>query len=147
MDFSWHRDCSIHSSQHCILRRQYVLANTLVASSGDTDSLRTVPKADLAAAEQIAASLFFANVFGSSGAVRGLNFLIALSSFGNLLTVLIGSSRMLRECGRYDEDEHLVEDRAGRGFFSDKVFCPVLDSGHQQDLLARPWVLISSNTS
>ncbi|KDN59855.1 putative high-affinity methionine permease [Colletotrichum sublineola] len=59
-----------------------------------------VPKADLAAAEQIAASLFFKNVFGSSRAVRGLNFLIALSSFGNLLTVLIGSSRMLRECGR-----------------------------------------------
>ncbi|KAK2038070.1 high-affinity methionine permease [Colletotrichum somersetense] len=59
-----------------------------------------VPKADLAAAKQIAASLFFENVFGSGRAVRGLNFLIALSSFGNLLTVLIGSSRMLRECGR-----------------------------------------------
>ncbi|KAF6814221.1 high affinity methionine permease [Colletotrichum plurivorum] len=59
-----------------------------------------VPKADLAAAKQIAASLFFTNVLGSGRAVRGLNFLIALSSFGNLLTVLIGSSRMLRECGR-----------------------------------------------
>ncbi|KAK2054985.1 high-affinity methionine permease [Colletotrichum caudatum] len=59
-----------------------------------------VPKADLAAAKQVAASLFFENVFGSGRAVRGLNFLIALSSFGNLLTVLIGSSRMLRECGR-----------------------------------------------
>ncbi|KAF6800374.1 high affinity methionine permease [Colletotrichum sojae] len=59
-----------------------------------------VPKADLAAAKQIAASLFFTNVFGSGRAVRVLNFLIALSSFGNLLTVLIGSSRMLRECGR-----------------------------------------------
>ncbi|KAK1993376.1 high-affinity methionine permease [Colletotrichum falcatum] len=59
-----------------------------------------VPKAELAAAEQIAASLFFQNVFGPGRAVRGLNFLIALSSFGNLLTVLIGSSRMLRECGR-----------------------------------------------
>ncbi|TEA20262.1 High-affinity methionine permease [Colletotrichum sidae] len=59
-----------------------------------------VPKADLAAAKQIAASLFFTNVFGPGRAVRGLNFLIALSSFGNLLTVLIGSSRMLRECGR-----------------------------------------------
>ncbi|KAF6829599.1 high affinity methionine permease [Colletotrichum musicola] len=59
-----------------------------------------VPNADLAAAKQIAASLFFTNVFGSGSTVRGLNFLIALSSFGNLLTVLIGSSRMLRECGR-----------------------------------------------
>ncbi|KAF5512992.1 High-affinity methionine permease [Colletotrichum aenigma] len=70
----------------------YILANIAYFAA--------VPKADLTAAEQIAASLFFANVFGSSGAVRGLNFLIALSSFGNLLTVLIGSSRMLRECGR-----------------------------------------------
>ncbi|KAI8180286.1 High-affinity methionine permease [Colletotrichum sp. SAR 10_75] len=70
----------------------YILANIAYFAA--------VPKADLAAAEQIAASLFFTNVFGSSGAVRGLNFLIALSSFGNLLTVLIGSSRMLRECGR-----------------------------------------------
>jgi hypothetical protein len=50
--------------------------------------------------EQIAASLFFTHVFGSSGAVKGLNFLIALSAFGNLLAVLIGSSRQIRECGR-----------------------------------------------
>jgi len=50
--------------------------------------------------EQIAASLFFKHVFGSSGAVKGLNFLIALSAFGNLLAVLIGSSRQIRECGR-----------------------------------------------
>ncbi|KKY19943.1 putative high affinity methionine permease [Phaeomoniella chlamydospora] len=59
-----------------------------------------VSKADLEASTQVAASLFFTNVFGSSGAVRGLNFLIALSSFGNLLAVLLGTSRMLRECGR-----------------------------------------------
>ncbi|GKT71511.1 high-affinity methionine permease [Colletotrichum tofieldiae] len=70
----------------------YILANIAYFAA--------VPKADLAAAKEIAASLFFENVFGSSRAVRGLNFLIALSSFGNLLTVLIGSSRMLRECGR-----------------------------------------------
>ncbi|KAK3316876.1 amino acid permease-domain-containing protein [Apodospora peruviana] len=59
-----------------------------------------VPKADIAAAEQIVASLFFTKVFGSGGAVRGLNFLIALSSFGNLIAVFLGSSRMIRECGR-----------------------------------------------
>ncbi|KZL86037.1 high affinity methionine permease [Colletotrichum incanum] len=70
----------------------YILANIAYFAA--------VPKADLAAAKEIAASLFFENVFGSGRAVRGLNFLIALSSFGNLLTVLIGSSRMLRECGR-----------------------------------------------
>ncbi|KAH8200353.1 hypothetical protein TruAng_005506 [Truncatella angustata] len=59
-----------------------------------------VPKVELAAASQISASLFFSKVFGSSNAVRGLNFLIALSSFGNLVTVTIGTSRMIRECGR-----------------------------------------------
>jgi hypothetical protein len=59
-----------------------------------------IPKAELIQAREIAASLFFANVFGSSNAVRGLNFLIALSSFGNLIAVLLGTSRLIRECGR-----------------------------------------------
>lgn len=57
-----------------------------------------MPKEDIAAAKQIAASLFFENVFGAK--VRGLNILVALSSFGNLIAVLLGSSRALRECGR-----------------------------------------------
>lgn len=60
-----------------------------------------VPKADLAAADQIAASLFFESVFGKAGGANGLNFLIALSAFGNLLAVFLGQSRLLRECGRY----------------------------------------------
>jgi hypothetical protein len=60
-----------------------------------------VPKAQLAASSQVAASLFFQSVFGSGHAVRGLNFLIALSAFGNLVAVLIGQSRLIRECGRY----------------------------------------------
>lgn len=59
-----------------------------------------VPKDELLNSTQIAASLFFQHVFGSSGAVRGLNFLIALSAFGNLLAVLLGQSRLIRECGR-----------------------------------------------
>ncbi|PGG96465.1 hypothetical protein AJ80_09827 [Polytolypa hystricis UAMH7299] len=59
-----------------------------------------VPKEELVEAEQVAASLFFRAVFGSGGASRGLNFLIALSAFGNLVTVLIGQSRAIRECGR-----------------------------------------------
>lgn len=59
-----------------------------------------VPKADLKAAKLITASLFFNRVFGENQAVRGLNFLIALSSFGNLLAVLLGQSRMIRESGR-----------------------------------------------
>lgn len=61
----------------------------------------TVSKTELQHSTQIAASLFFQKVFGSSGAVRGLNFLIALSAFGNLLAVLLGQSRVIRECGRY----------------------------------------------
>lgn len=70
----------------------YILANVAYIAA--------VPIAELKASKQIAASLFFEKVFGSSGAVKGLNFLIALSSFGNLLAVLIGSSRLIRECGR-----------------------------------------------
>lgn len=60
----------------------------------------TVPKEELAAAKEIAASLFFKSVFGEAGGVNGLNFLIALSAFGNLISVLLGQSRLLRECGR-----------------------------------------------
>lgn len=59
-----------------------------------------VPKADLKEAKQVAAALFFQAVFGQGGAARGLNFLIALSAFGNLISVLIGHSRLIRECGR-----------------------------------------------
>lgn len=70
----------------------YILANVAFFAA--------VPKADLAAAEQIAASLFFENVFGAAGGANGLNFLIALSAFGNLLAVFLGQSRLLRECGR-----------------------------------------------
>ncbi|KAM7197559.1 high affinity methionine permease [Rhypophila sp. PSN 637] len=59
-----------------------------------------VPKEKLAEAKLTAASHFFVNVFGDTGSVRGLNFLVALSSFGNLVAVLLGVSRVIRECGR-----------------------------------------------
>jgi L-asparagine transporter-like permease len=71
----------------------YILANVAYFSA--------VPKEELVEAKQTAASLFFSHVFGSGRAVRGLNFLIALSAFGNLVTVLLGQSRLIRECGRY----------------------------------------------
>lgn len=45
------------------------------------------------------ASLFFTAVFGSQAA-KGLNILVILSAFGNLVTVLIGQSRVIREIGR-----------------------------------------------
>lgn len=70
----------------------YLLANIAFFAAVD---LR-----DLAAAKQTAATLFFTSVFGESRAVQGLNFLIALSSFGNLIAVLLGQSRLIRETGR-----------------------------------------------
>ena len=59
-----------------------------------------VPVEELRESKQVAASLFFQRVFGTSRAVKGLNFLIALSAFGNLIAVLLGDSRLIRECGR-----------------------------------------------
>ena len=59
-----------------------------------------MPKAELVAAKEISAALFFKHALGSTNAVKGLNFLVALSSFGNLVAVLLGQSRLIRECGR-----------------------------------------------
>ena len=70
----------------------YILANIAYFAA--------VPKSELVESSQVAASMFFSKVFGSNGAARGLNFLIALSAFGNLIAVLIGQSRLIRECGR-----------------------------------------------
>ncbi|KAF5683843.1 high-affinity methionine permease [Fusarium denticulatum] len=62
--------------------------------------LSAVPKEELESSGLTAASLFFGKVLGNSGAVRGLNFLIALSAFGNIMAVIVGLSRRFRECGR-----------------------------------------------
>ncbi|KAF5024372.1 hypothetical protein F66182_3559 [Fusarium sp. NRRL 66182] len=60
-----------------------------------------VPKDEFAEASEIAASIFFSKLFGGSeSAANVLNFLVLLSAFGNLLAVLIGSARMIREIGR-----------------------------------------------
>ncbi|KAH7170004.1 amino acid permease-domain-containing protein [Dactylonectria macrodidyma] len=60
-----------------------------------------VPKAEFAEANEIAASLFFNKLFkNSKSAANALNFFVALSAFGNLLAVLIGHSRAIREIGR-----------------------------------------------
>jgi amino acid transporter len=69
----------------------YILANVAY--------LAAIPKATLAVGKQTVAALFFEAVFGSN--VKGLNILIALSAFGNIIAVLIGQSRVIRECGRY----------------------------------------------
>ncbi|OBT96141.2 hypothetical protein VE01_06943 [Pseudogymnoascus verrucosus] len=59
-----------------------------------------VPKQDVLESGTGVAALFFGAVFGPGNAARGLNFLVLLSSFGNLVSNLIGSSRIIRECGR-----------------------------------------------
>ena len=71
----------------------YILANIAYFSAASKDEILN--------SDVVAASIFFRKVLGTSGASRALNFLICLCAFGNLLAVLIGQSRMLRECGRY----------------------------------------------
>lgn len=71
----------------------YMLANIAYVASAS--------KQEIVESDVNVASLFFLKVFGGGGASRALNFLICVSAFGNLLVVLIGQSRMLRECGRY----------------------------------------------
>ncbi|PBP26362.1 High-affinity methionine permease [Diplocarpon rosae] len=64
-------------------------------------ALHVVPKDEIVEGNTITASLFFAKVFGAGNAARALNILILLSAFGNLVSVLIGQGRMIRECGRF----------------------------------------------
>lgn len=71
----------------------YMLANIAYVAAAS--------KQEIIESEVNVASLFFEKVFGGGGAARAFNFLICVSAFGNLLVVLIGQSRMLRECGRY----------------------------------------------
>ena len=59
-----------------------------------------IPKDEMKAGKTIAAGLLFKYVFGTTRATRALDFLIALSAFGNLIAVLLGTSRLIRECGR-----------------------------------------------
>ncbi|KAG6864983.1 hypothetical protein C0991_005852 [Blastosporella zonata] len=59
-----------------------------------------IPKEDIKNSQQLTASLFFIAVFGNSKSVKALSALVAISSLGNILAVIIGSSRIIRECGR-----------------------------------------------
>lgn len=59
-----------------------------------------MPKKEFSESKEIAAAIFFTTVFGSGGAEVALNVLVMLSAFGNLLAVLIGQSRVIREIGR-----------------------------------------------
>ncbi|KAK0391428.1 hypothetical protein NLU13_0928 [Sarocladium strictum] len=58
-----------------------------------------VPKAVFMESSELAAAVFFRTAFGSA-AESALNFCVLLSSFGNLLAVLISQSRQIREIAR-----------------------------------------------
>ncbi|KAI0460169.1 high-affinity methionine permease [Xylaria acuta] len=70
----------------------YILCNIAYFSA--------VPKEEFAQSKATAASVFFAAVFGRGRAQDALNALVLISAFGNLLAVLIGQSRLIREIGR-----------------------------------------------
>ncbi|KAG6844225.1 hypothetical protein H0H87_008673 [Tephrocybe sp. NHM501043] len=59
-----------------------------------------IPKEQIRTAQELTASLFFIAVFGNSKSVKALSALVAISSLGNILSVVIGTSRIIRECGR-----------------------------------------------
>jgi amino acid transporter len=58
-----------------------------------------VQKEEFAVSRETAASIFFNTAFGNSAA-KALNFCVMLSAFGNLLVVIIGQARQIREIGR-----------------------------------------------
>lgn len=69
----------------------YVLANVAYFAA--------VPAAEIRESGELAAALFFEAVFGSKHA-RGLPALIAVSAAGNIMAVIIGATRQIRECAR-----------------------------------------------
>lgn len=79
---------------------QLVPHSAILVTVQNLTNSEPVPKVTLMKSNQLAASLFFSAVFGSQSASSALNFLIALSAFGNIVAVIIGSSRVIRECGR-----------------------------------------------
>ncbi|RYO93287.1 hypothetical protein DL762_001236 [Monosporascus cannonballus] len=76
----------------CLVAVLYMLCNIAYFAA--------VPKQEFAESKEIAAAVFFTAVFGRGGAEQALNVLVLLSAFGNLLAVLIGQSRIIREIGR-----------------------------------------------
>ncbi|KAJ4983134.1 high-affinity methionine permease [Stagonosporopsis vannaccii] len=69
----------------------YVLANVAYFAA--------VPAAEIRESGELAAALFFEAVFGTKAA-KGLPALIAVSAAGNIMAVIIGATRQIRECAR-----------------------------------------------
>ncbi|KAJ5581108.1 hypothetical protein N7450_007409 [Penicillium hetheringtonii] len=70
----------------------YILVNVAYFSAASRE--------EILASKQVAASIFFQKVFGKHGASNALDVLVCLSAFGNLIAVLVMTSRLLRETGR-----------------------------------------------
>ncbi|KAJ6534272.1 amino acid transporter [Mycena capillaripes] len=70
----------------------YVLANVAYFAA--------VPAATIKTSGTLVAGLFFTNVFGRHAGARIFPALVALSAFGNLMAVLQGQSRVIREIAR-----------------------------------------------
>lgn len=58
-----------------------------------------VPKADIIEARELVAAALFRNVFGGT-AERALSVFVALSAFGNILSVIFSQGRIVQELGR-----------------------------------------------
>jgi amino acid transporter len=58
-----------------------------------------VPKEEIISSGRILAASFFRNVFGHS-AERALSVFVALSAFGNVLSVIFSQGRLVQELGR-----------------------------------------------
>lgn len=58
-----------------------------------------VPKAEILAAQRLVAASLFRNVFGAT-AERALSVFVALSAFGNVLSVIFSQGRLVQELGR-----------------------------------------------
>ncbi|KAJ7716860.1 high affinity methionine permease [Mycena metata] len=70
----------------------YVLANVAYFAA--------VPAATIKTSGTLVAGLFFTNVFGRHAGARVFPALVSLSAFGNLIAVLQGQSRVIREIAR-----------------------------------------------
>lgn len=68
----------------------YILANVAYFAA--------VPADLIASSGELTAALFFQAVFGDAG--RFLPALVAVSAAGNIMAVIIGSTRSMRECAR-----------------------------------------------
>ncbi|KAM6504345.1 high affinity methionine permease, partial [Amanita muscaria] len=78
----------------------YFMCNIAYFAAGKLTLYRTVPQAQIRTSKELTASLFFKAVFGNQSALTALDSLIAISTFGNLISIVIGMSRVIRECGR-----------------------------------------------